>query len=279
MNLAACLLPVLAAAEGGPAPPPALACLARHYAVTPESEGGAWFARLPDGARLPFDDGKHKSFEERLSAPDVKDIFAVPYRPGAIRPVEAADEDPGRVRVLAILRATYGPHPAPQQVRTRFLGLPVRVHRTIVPALARVAERLERARRDDPSLRPFLTRLSGGFAERRIAGTDRLSAHAFGIAIDLDKSKSDYWRWALKWEPSQGSQTLPRSGSARQSLAPPTRSGWRNRIPQAIVDAFEAEGFIWGGRWYHYDTMHFEYRPELFGPPCREPLTADSRSR
>ena len=44
-----------------------------------------------------------------------------------------------------------------------------------------------------------------------------------------------------------------------------TQERWRNRFPQAIVDAFEAEGFIWGGRWYHYDTMHFEYRPELFG--------------
>lgn len=21
--------------------------------------------------------------------------------------------------------------------------------------------------------------------------------------------------------------------------------------------------WIWGGRWYHYDTMHFEYRPEI----------------
>ena len=28
---------------------------------------------------------------------------------------------------------------------------------------------------------------------------------------------------------------------------------------------FEKHGFIWGGRWYHYDTMHFEYRPELVG--------------
>ena len=27
---------------------------------------------------------------------------------------------------------------------------------------------------------------------------------------------------------------------------------------------FEKYGFVWGGRWYHYDTMHFEYRPELF---------------
>ena len=30
-----------------------------------------------------------------------------------------------------------------------------------------------------------------------------------------------------------------------------------------IVDVFERHGFIWGGRWFHYDTMHFEYRPEL----------------
>ena len=39
-------------------------------------------------------------------------------------------------------------------------------------------------------------------------------------------------------------------------------------MPQKIVDAFEAEGFVWGGRWYHYDTMHFEYRPELLDPAC-----------
>ena len=37
----------------------------------------------------------------------------------------------------------------------------------------------------------------------------------------------------------------------------------KNQIPPEIVAAFERQGFIWGGRWYHYDTMHFEYRPEL----------------
>ncbi|WP_372236783.1 M15 family metallopeptidase [Campylobacter pinnipediorum] len=31
-----------------------------------------------------------------------------------------------------------------------------------------------------------------------------------------------------------------------------------------MVDVFEKNGFIWGGRWKHFDTMHFEYRPELF---------------
>jgi len=27
-------------------------------------------------------------------------------------------------------------------------------------------------------------------------------------------------------------------------------------MPQEIVDIFERHGFIWGGKWYHYDTMH-----------------------
>ena len=37
----------------------------------------------------------------------------------------------------------------------------------------------------------------------------------------------------------------------------------RNLIPHAVVEIFERHGFIWGGKWFHYDTMHFEYRPEL----------------
>jgi len=37
-----------------------------------------------------------------------------------------------------------------------------------------------------------------------------------------------------------------------------------NRIPEEIVKIFEENDFIWGGRWYHYDTGYFEYRPEFF---------------
>jgi len=39
-----------------------------------------------------------------------------------------------------------------------------------------------------------------------------------------------------------------------------------NEIPWEIVHIFEKHGFIWGGKWYHYDTMHFEYRPEMIAP-------------
>jgi len=240
------VLSVLMLAEGAATEPPEeLRCLARHYSFEPIFEWGLWFGMLPDGKLLPFDDGRQKTFDERLDSPDLKDIFFAPYRTGPIEPVEDEGQDPGRVRAEQLLAASYGSHPAREQVRTRFLGIPVQVHPKVVSALERVAARIAKARERDTSLRPFLRRLSGGFAERNIAGTQRPSAHAFGIAIDLDKSMSDYWRWQ-------------KQGTHR----------WRNRIPQAIVDAFEAEDFIWGGRWYHYDTMHFEYRPELLDPIC-----------
>jgi hypothetical protein len=238
---------VLASEAGATEMPRQLVCLASVYNVKPVQVEGHWFALLPDGQRIPFDDGKAKSFEEKLASPDVEDMFSIPYRRGAIYDVRDVNDDPGRIRIEPILAATYGAdHVAAEQVRVRFLGMPVRLHRRIAPALARVAARLAEVRQRDRSIDPFLRRLSGGFSQRTIAGTDRASAHAFGIAIDLDKGRSDYWRWQ-KTKPLR----------------------WRNRIPQAIVDAFESEGFIWGGRWYHYDTMHFEYRPEMLDDRCR----------
>jgi hypothetical protein len=30
-----------------------------------------------------------------------------------------------------------------------------------------------------------------------------------------------------------------------------------------VIRIFESFGFIWGGKWRYYDTMHFEYRPEI----------------
>jgi hypothetical protein len=34
-------------------------------------------------------------------------------------------------------------------------------------------------------------------------------------------------------------------------------------VPGAIGEIFERHGFIWGAKWFHVDSMHFEYRPEL----------------
>jgi hypothetical protein len=99
MTLAAGLVLLLATPDGGAlSPPTEPPCLARHYAVTPKLAEGARFARLPDGRRVPFDDGKRKSFDERLRAPAVKDIFAIPYRPGPLRPVAVENRGSRGVR-------------------------------------------------------------------------------------------------------------------------------------------------------------------------------------
>ncbi len=67
--------------------------------------------------------------------------------------------------------------------------------------------------------------------------------HAFAAAIDLNVKFADYWIWS----------------GGRPGRVPV----YRNKVPRAIIEVFERHGFIWGGKWYHFDTMHFEYRPEL----------------
>lgn len=233
----------VAASVAGPVPPAGLACLARHYAIVPELHDGAWVGRLPDGKTIAWDDGRDKALDAALDRPDLQDMLQRPYRPGAIRPVDDADEDPGRVRVDAIFAATY----PDREVRPIALfGRKLSIHTRAALAFRKVEARLREAAAHDASLSPWLRKLSGTYVVRKIAGTDRPSSHSHGISIDLDASRTHYWRWQR----------------------PPVPIRWHNTVPQAIVDAFEAEGFIWGGRWHHYDTMHFEYRPELFDAGC-----------
>jgi hypothetical protein len=110
-----------------------------------------------------------------------------------------------------------------------------------------VAERLKQVSEELESLpeniRKFAYPSAGTYNCRVVADTGIRSAHAWGIAVDLNTDYSDYWLWAGK----KGAKEIP----------------YKNRIPREIVAVFEKHGFIWGGRWGHYDTMHFEYRPEL----------------
>lgn len=231
--------------------PAKLQCLARWYGGTPELVAGAWHLALPGGQKVLFDDGKVKTFDEAVDAPDLEDTLSIPYSVGPIVPIANVNLDPGRIRSDAFFKAVFGDSSdaiEAQLVDVTFVGQTVRFHPRAAAALAKVSTRLNDAIATDASLAPFVTGTLGGtFTWRVILNTNRLSGHSFGFAIDINVSKSNYWEWD---NPSAGIV-------------------WRNQIPKAIVDAFEAEGFIWGGRWYHYDTMHFEYRPEMFDPKCR----------
>ncbi len=237
----------LAAAADVPSDPAPLACLVRHYPVEAVRRRGGWWVRLGNGELLPYDDGRQKSPAERIEHPDLEDMFAVPYRPGPIAIPDREGDDPGRARVQAFFQSVYDVH-GRRIVTIAFLGQRLRVHALVRKAVQAVEKRLRVLLRSRPELRGQLLPLGGGYARRNIAGTDRTSAHAYGIAVDINPRRSAYWRWSK----SAGGKAVPTPA-----------------IPdQAIVDAFEAEGFIWGGRWYHFDTMHFEYRPELLDPDC-----------
>ena len=97
----------------------------------------------------------------------------------------------------------------------------------------------------DTTTVPYITPSSGTWNYRLISGTTVLSLHAYGIAIDFKFNSYDYWRWI---------STDQQEAIAIQRIAD---------YPDAIYAIMEKYGFIWGGKWMHYDTVHYEYRPEL----------------
>jgi hypothetical protein len=204
-----------------------------------------------DGSRMPFGSERaNKPFAEMLDSADIRDQFAIPY-PLATAPFQApaTDEDPGRIRNDAFFLKMYGDcRKAEVTPRLRAVAwLPNHGGGTVrATSINGVADQLEKVSHDldllPESMIKYLVPMSGIYNCRPIAGTGRLSVHAFGAAVDINAHFGDYWLWAKR---------------------PDGTIVWRNQIPREIVEVFERHGFIWGGRWYHFDSLHFEYRPEL----------------
>jgi hypothetical protein len=129
----------------------------------------------------------------------------------------------------------------------------VQIHQDIAAPLGRAGARIERLAKDSPEIQGWIKNLTSitGWNWRNVAGSENLSFHSYGIAVDLllkaQPGMETYWQWTaakgIDWH------TVP----AEKRQNPP--------IP--VIRAFEEQGFIWGGRWTRYDTMHFEYHPEL----------------
>lgn len=194
-----------------------------------------------------YDDGKNKSFTELLNTPDIEDSFSQTYP--LDNPIDTLPEnfDPGRFRAEELFKTLYGAtesEVARNCVTVEFCGNKVKFNGRCgaADALTAVGKDLDALFAEKPALKEYVARLGGTFNWRSIAGSKRLSNHSFATAIDLNVKKSAYWRWA---------------GAAK--LGTFSRRNW----PVEIIQAFEKHGFIWGGKWWHYDTMHFEFRPEL----------------
>jgi D-alanyl-D-alanine carboxypeptidase len=203
---------------------------------------------MKNGPKLLYDDGLVKSFADKLQRPDLEDMLAQVYRPGRVQEPFRPDYDPGRFRVDGLFSAVYGSSSSEvggHLVPVDFCGARVRFNAQngAAAALKSVGRELAALVAKRPQLRQYLLPLGGTFAWRPIAGTNRLSPHSWGIAIDLNPRHGAYWR--------------------DRKMTGPEVEAMRHSYPQEIVEIFEKHGFIWGGKWSHFDLMHFEYRPEM----------------
>ncbi len=155
--------------------------------------------------------------------------------------------------LAALLEAPNRTETEARLISVNVAGFAVTVHERLRGPLGLVGKELMSLRLVDPSVEAFLRgiREMNGYNYRFVEGTRSRSLHSYGLAIDLiPKSysgKNAYWMWALAGTPDWW--TIPYAK--------------RWMLPLPVVQAFERQGFVWGGKWLYFDTMHFEYRPEI----------------
>jgi hypothetical protein len=219
-----------------------------------------------DGTRMPLADRRPTGdVAEMLRRGSILDQIRLPYPAGPLTAGAGPTGDPGRVRNRTFFDKMYG-NCWQGEVRPRLVSvvwLPHSWGRTIeVTSVNGVGQRLAAVSAEVDALPLALKRYAyppaGTYNCRTVADTGQPSMHAWGAAIDINTAYADYWLGH-------------RSGTGD--------TAYLNRIPIEIVEIFERHGFIWGGKWSHYDTMHFEYRPELLSGSAAEeapPTAAES---
>lgn len=196
-----------------------------------------------NGEEVVYDDKLEKDFEDKLNNCDPEDMFSMVYNKN-IPPKKFADG--GRSRSDELFSIMYGKDK--DEVNNNLISIEWFGQNIDFTTVNKANVQLMFVRDDiiknHPDLIEYLHK-SSTFNYRKVKGTKRLSPHGYGIAIDINIDHSDYWLYG--------------NPNAKET----DEIGYVNRIPIELVDVFEKYGFIWGGYWYHYDTMHFEYRPEI----------------
>ena len=208
------------------------------------------FIYFKDGSKLQFStNNKDLSYEEIIQNSSLENQMSMKYIKidEDINYIPKKNEDAGRFRNEEFFKKIYGKNK--QEIEKNLVKikwLEKSQNKTLwVTKINGIDKKLEKISGELENLpkefKKYIINPDGVYNFRKISGTNRLSTHSFAIAIDLNKEYSNYWLWD-----KNGKNIV-----------------YKNQIPLEIVKIFEKYGFIWGGRWYHYDTMHFEYRPEL----------------
>ena len=193
------------------------------------------------------------TWDEKINNADLETQLSQSYDSGGIDTPPPYLFDPGRLRYQPFFQALYGKDKKEIEQNLVTIEWPtlkgnikLRANKNegVAAQLFKVGQEIAKLPKSDR----IWAEGASTYEYRVIKDTNRLSLHSFGIAIDLAPTKTQYWK-----------------DEAPSEMA---KIGYKNTMPLSIVRIFEKHGFIWGGRWYHYDTMHFEYRPELLLPPC-----------
>jgi len=231
-----------------------------------------------DGTEMHLGDLKERTFQDKLNSPSLLDQISIPYILGltGIENARNNDYDPGRLRYIPLFQKMYGTIKEevennltyvewlPKSLKKKNHDGSFETYKIPVTKVNNVAGKVKKISEELDSLpdeyKKFLEDPGGTFCWRLIAGTDRPSAHSFGMTIDINVPYSNYWLWDYKKALGISQETSVSESDIERSKFP----AYHNQIPLKIVEIFEKYDFIWGGKWNHYDTMHFEYRPELF---------------
>ncbi|QCX34846.1 M15 family metallopeptidase [Caloramator sp. E03] len=216
------------------------------YIRDAEYKNGFIYIVMNSGKKILYDDKKKKSVDERLSKADIQDMMEQIYPLNFTGQVMDNDFDPGRARCYALFKYIYGSSKSEIEsnliiIKTLFGSFQFNKKNNASLYFQNAINEIALIAKKNDKIRKFIIPISGTFNYRYISGTNNLSAHSFGIAVDLAANKDDYWRWTLKDKAQIRLQSYPKE----------------------IVSAFENNFFIWGGKWGHFDIMHYEYRPEI----------------
>ena len=96
---------------------------------------------------------------------------------------------------------------------------------------------------------------TSAFCYRKIAGSEKLSMHARGLAIDINPLYNPCVHYKdgkiSKVEPKDGEAYIERDGSDKRRI----------KEGDLIIELFKRRGFTWGGEWKTLkDYQHFEYK-------------------
>jgi hypothetical protein len=201
---------------------------------------------MKSGKKIIYDDKKQKNHEEKFANPDIQDMLEQDYPLGTITDIMDKNFNPGRTRHYGLLGEVYGNSKGAVEknlagLKYGYTNYQFNSKNSANTSLEAVLKELMPLAKNRGDIGSILYPASGTFNYRVISGTGMLSPHSYGIAIDLKSDKRDYWKWSSR-----------ENGRKRLS-----------EYPKELIDAFEKNNFVWGGKWGHFDILHFEYRPEI----------------